>query len=185
MDIDAFLDVQWDRSTEFVPVPELAPYFKAEIDAALADLAEKSGLATVDDIDPKRKEAIRDKIAGFTVQGLTGPELGQAKKAATERKNLVAIAEGILSGMPKNILDNIKKLYGGGKDMTEEDALGFHVLMRAIVKPAIPGDKKLQVLRRMYDYFPVDFRYISNRAMFLTGRGHVPGKPKGSTPSPE
>lgn len=181
MDASAFISAQLEARTEFVSVQELAPFFKQDIEAAVSKRLEETGADAV--AEAEKAEMVR-QICGFTVRGLTGPEFGKAKKQAQDRRNFVAIAEGLFSAAPKKITEALRDLYGASTDISEEDALNIYMLMDGIIEPQFQPDQKLQVIRKLYDAFPIDFQHIARRILILTGLGHVPGKPQTSTGSP-
>jgi hypothetical protein len=177
MDATAFISAQLTPRTEFVAVPELAPFFEPAIEAAVSAHLEET---EADEISKADRDRIIRNVCGFKVRGLTGTEFGKAKKQAQERRNFVAIAEGLFSATPKKIINALKDLYGAS-DMSEEDALNIYMLMDGIVEPEFQADQKLQVIRKLYDAYPIDFQHIARRILLLTGLGHVPGKPPAST----
>ena len=177
MDVDRFLMDKLKPRCEFVPVPELEKYFEDEIDTALGEFWSRESR------DPTSDETrqIKAGVVGFGIRGLTGTEFGNAKKQAAQRKNFLAIAEGILSGVSASVTDALKKLYADDGDLSETDAFNIFICIAGITSPEMQPDQRLEIVRKLHREFAIDFAHIANRIIHLTGMGHEPGKPSAST----
>ena len=169
MEVSKFTQAKFGHRTEFIPVVELRDFFQPEIDAELNILGMKK-----EDLTPQELEKLEKKIVGFKVRSLTGQEFGRCRKLASERKNIMACVEGLLSGIPDTIRKSIREFFqGGDEDITEEDALRLHLFQAAVIEPKLREDERLEVSLRLFRYFPIDLIYIANRIQTLTGLGHT------------
>ena len=128
---------------------------------------------------PALKEFFGKAEPLWTVRGLTGQEVGQTKEAAAKNKNLTAIVEAI-AGQQKEKVQGIKDALGIGK-IPDDIAQRVAQLEAGSVKPKCDTEMAL----KLCEHFPVEFYNLTNEILRLTGQGSEPGKPKGSTPTPE
>jgi hypothetical protein len=149
-DSKKFLKTKFTPRTEEVPVPDLADFF------------------------PDGAKAV------WKVRGLTGHELGRANEAADRNKNVVAILEGIASGVAKEQTEAVKQLLGVAGSTPHDIAKRLEHLVLGSMDPPCTPDLAV----RLCETFPVEFFQITNRIVELTGRGQMPGKqqPSGEIP---
>lgn len=112
----------------------------------------------------------------WKVRGLTGQELGRANEAAARNKNISAILEGLASAQGKEMGESIRKLVNAGNETPQDIAKRIELFMIGSVEPKADLDLALHFCTA----FPIEFFQITNKILELTGKGHVPGKPKGS-----
>lgn len=115
----------------------------------------------------------------WTIKGLTGQEIGYTKEAAAKNKNLTAIVDAI-AGSQKEKVQGIKDALGIGK-IPDDIAQRVAQLEMGSVNPKCDTDMAV----RLCEHFPVEFYNLTNEILKLTGQGSEPGKPKGSTQTPE
>ena len=173
MDLDKFIGDKFKPREIFVNFRELRPYFDDEVNAAVDSWKKETGKKKIPDEELAKIEA---ETVGLRVRSLTGQEIGQARKAAEGRKDLVAIADAFLSGAPSKIRDSIREMYGDA-EVSDDDALHINVLATGMTYPDVQQGKRMDFLLKLYKYFPADFRYAAIKVLLLTGQGHQPGKP--------
>jgi hypothetical protein len=108
----------------------------------------------------------------WTVRGLTGQELGQARAAVAARKDLAALVDGILGGAGAEKADAVRKLFDLGEEVPPDVALRIHLLRLGSVAPACTEDDAVRVCT----CFPIEFAQLTQKILELTGAGHEPGK---------
>lgn len=121
----------------------------------------------------------KDEPAVWVIKGLSGQEIGRAKEAASKNKNIAAIVEA-LTGNQKDKVQGIKEALGIGT-VPDNIAERIAMLEAGSVKPKCDTELALKVC----EHFPVDFYNLTTNILTLTGKGSEPGKPKGSTQTPE
>lgn len=171
MDYQNFSTSKFIPRREFVAIPELKPFFGAEIAAALSEFENVNGRSAT----PVEAAQLERQTVGFWVRSLSGPELGAAFARAKERKNWAAIADGFLSGNPSRVVDAIRQRYGAD-DIPDEDAENIYLVLAGMEMPDSPDDLKLDTVRKIYEILPVDFRALANAVRILTGKGYLPGE---------
>lgn len=119
--------------------------------------------------------------AEWTVRGLTGQELGQAKAAVAARKDIAALVSNLLAGQSAEKADAVKRLFDLGEDVPPDVALRIHLLRLGSVSPAADEETAVKICT----CFPIEFAQLTQRILELTGQGHEPGKSgaSGETPS--
>lgn len=148
-DVKKFHKTKFKPRTDDVPVPDLKNFF-----------------------GPKEKPV-------WTVRGLGGQEIGQAKEAAAKNKNLTAIVDA-LAGTQKEKVQGIKDALGIGKI---PDDIAQRVAQLEAGSTAPECDTELAI--KLCKHFPVVFYKLTNKILELTGKGSEPGKPAGSTQTPK
>lgn len=128
---------------------------------------------------PDLKEFFEKGDPVWVVRGLSGMEIGTAKEAAAKNKNLAAIVEAI-SGNQKDKVQGIKDALGIGK-VPDNIAERIAHLEAGSVSPKCDTELALKIC----EHFPTDFYNLTTKILILTGKGSEPGKPKGSTQTPE
>jgi len=141
-DAEKFLNTKMQPRTADVPVPGLASWFDGE-----------------------------DKPA-WKVRGVSGQELGQAKQAVEQRKDIAALVSGIVGGQSAEKAAAAKKIMNIDDSVPSNVALNIHLVKLGSVEPA--ADEDLAV--KMCTCFPVEFQQISKKILELTGQGYEPGK---------
>jgi hypothetical protein len=117
----------------------------------------------------------------WTVRGLTGVEMTRANEAAARNRNISAILEGLVAISKQEKINSIKQLVGIDEKVPDEIAKRVELFILGSVEPEADTELALKVCTA----FPVEFFEITNRITILTGRGHVPGKPKPSGKTPK
>lgn len=145
-DVQKYLKTKFERRTEDFPVPALKDWFD-------------EGSPVV-----------------WTVQGLTGMEIGRANEAAKKQNVSTAMLEGLLSMRAPEIKDSVKALLGQTEIAPEDYARRIEHLMVGSVNPKCDLDLALQLCKA----HPVTFLEITNQIVKLTGMGMEPGKQKPS-----
>jgi len=128
---------------------------------------------------PDLKEFFDGEEAVWIVRGLSGQEAGRAKEAAAKNKNLTAIIEAI-SGTQKDKIQAIKDALGIDK-IPDNIAERIAHLEAGSVEPKCDTELAL----KLCEHFPIDFYNLTTKILTLTGQGSEPGKPEGSTQTPE
>jgi len=112
----------------------------------------------------------------WKVRGLTGVELARANEAAERNKNISAILEGLVAQNKQEKVDSVKQLIGIDEKVPNDIAKRVELCIMGSIEPKADTELALKICTA----FPVEFFEITNRITILTGRGHVPGKPKPS-----
>lgn len=112
----------------------------------------------------------------WRIRGLDGYELGSVEEVKRRNKQVESILEGILSAGSKKQAEAIKKLVGNSQDATDDVAKRLEMLVLSSIDPVCDLDLAIKLLKT----FPIEFFDITNKVNILTGKGHVPGKPKPS-----
>jgi len=128
---------------------------------------------------PALQEFFEKGEAVWVVKGLSGQDIGRSKEAAAKNKNLAAIVEAI-TGNQKDKVQGIKDALGIG-NVPDNIAERISILEAGSVSPKCDTELAL----KLCEYFPVDFYNLTTKILMLTGKGSEPGKPKGSTQTPE
>jgi hypothetical protein len=139
---EKFLNAKMQPRTADVPVPGLASWFDGE-----------------------------DKPV-WKVRGITGQELGQAKQAVENRKDIAALVAGIVGGQSAEKAEAARKIMNIDDTVPANVALNIHLVKLGSVEPA--ADEDLAV--KLCTCFPVEFQQISKKILELTGQGQEPGK---------
>jgi hypothetical protein len=117
----------------------------------------------------------------WTVRGVTGQELGQAKAATAARKDLAALVDKLLGGQPGERAEAVRSLFGLNEEVPPDIALRIHLLRIGSVDPVV--DEDLAV--KLCTCFPIEFSLITQKILELTGAGYEPGKAGASGETPE
>jgi hypothetical protein len=117
----------------------------------------------------------------WTVRGLTGVEMAKANEAAERNRNISAILEGLVSRSKQEKIDSVRQLIGIDEKVPDDIAKRVELFILGSVEPKADTELALKVCTA----FPIEFFEITNRITVLTGRGHVPGKPKPSGGTPK
>lgn len=141
-DAEKFMNTKMQPRTADVPVPGLASWFEGE-----------------------------DKPV-WKVRGVSGQELGQAKQAVEQRKDIAALVSGIVGGQSAEKAEAAKKIMNIDDTVPANVALNIHLVKLGSVEPE--ADEDLAV--KLCTCFPVEFQQISKKILELTGQGHEPGK---------
>jgi len=115
----------------------------------------------------------------FKVRGLTFEELNKADNAADNSKAMLNLVATLQTKDGTAIADGIKDAFGIGKDTPANMVKRINHMVMGSVDPEI--DEEFAV--KLASTFPIEFTLISNKIIELTGKGFMPGKPKGSTRS--
>lgn len=114
----------------------------------------------------------------FKVRGLTGSELAAANEAKERNRNLVALAEALVSGGESEKAEAIKGMLGLGGNVPDDIARRISMIVSASVEPVIDHETAV----KLSESFPVEFYALTNKILELTGEGAELGKRKRSTP---
>ena len=121
----------------------------------------------------------KDEKPVFTVRGLTFEELNKADNAADNSKAMLNLVATLQTKDGAAIAEGVKDAFGIGKDTPANMIKRINHLVMGSVSPTI--DEELAV--KLASTYPIEFTQISNKIIELTGKGFMPGKPKGSTRS--
>ena len=115
----------------------------------------------------------------WKVRGLTGQEMGRANEAADRNKNMSAILDGLTGEASKEKAEAVKALLGIGGTTPADIAKRLEWLVIGSVSPKCTPDLAVKIC----EVYPIEFYTITNKIMFLTGKGQMPGKqpPSGGT----
>jgi len=116
----------------------------------------------------------------WRVRGLTGSELARVNEAAEAAKNLLAIAEGLVSEDRKEKTRALRELLGLDGEVPQDTVKRIEMLTIASVKPEIDRD----VAVRLFEVYPIEMQIVTGVIMRLTGQGKQPGKLPGSGATP-
>ena len=141
-DADKFMNTKMQPRTADVPVPGLASWFG------------------------------EGKKPAWKVRGITGQELGQAKQAVENRKDIAALVAGIIGGQSKEKAEAARKIMNIDDAVPANVALNIHLVKLGSVNPAANEDLAV----KLCTCYPVEFQIISKKILELTGQGHEPGK---------
>ena len=141
-DAEKFLNTKMQPRTANVQVPGLSDWFSA-------------------DEDPVWK-----------VRGITGQELGKARQAVSNRKDLTAILDKLIGGSSKEKADAAESALGINDDVPENVALRIHLVRYGSVDPVADEDLAVKICT----CFPIEFEALWKKILELTGQGHEPGK---------
>ena len=141
-DTEKFLNTKMQPRTSDVPVPGLSDWFSG------------------------------DEKPVWKVRGITGQELGQAKQAVENRKDIAALVAGIVGGQPKEKAEAARKIMNIDDTVPANVALNIHLVKLGSVGPAC--DEDLAV--KLCTCYPVEFQVIAKKILELTGQGQEPGK---------
>jgi len=117
----------------------------------------------------------------WKVRGLTGTELGRANESAERNKNIAAVIEGLLAASARKKTDSMRKLLGIDDSTPPDIAKRIDMLVAGSIEPVCDLDLAL----KLCEAFPVEFFQITTKILELTGKGHMPGKPRPSGKTPE
>jgi hypothetical protein len=117
----------------------------------------------------------------WKVRGLNGVEMARANEAADRNRNISVILEGLISRSKQEKIDSVKQLIGIDEKVPNDIAKRVELFILGSVEPKADTELALKVCTA----FPIEFFEITNRITILTGRGHVPGKPKPSGKTPK
>ena len=115
----------------------------------------------------------------FKVRGLTFEELNKADNAAENSKAMLNLVAQLQTKDGAAIAEGIKDAFGIGKDTPANMIKRINHLVMGCVSPEI--DEEFAV--KLANTYPIEFTQITNKIIELTGKGFMPGKPKGSTRS--
>jgi hypothetical protein len=139
---EKFLNAKMQPRTADVPVPGMASWFDGE-----------------------------EKPA-WKVRGITGQELGQAKQAVENRKDIAALVAGIIGGQSAEKAEAARKIMNIDDTVPANVALRIHLVKLGSVDPV--ADEDLAV--KLCTCYPVEFEMIGKKILELTGQGQEPGK---------
>lgn len=105
----------------------------------------------------------------FLVRGLTGEEFYNVRNAVAKRRNMEAIAKGILSGEGDAMQKAVKDFFG---DLPEEQVRHMVILGTACVEPELDQEKAKKLLK----YFPLSAFTIAEAVLKATGEGSTLGE---------
>jgi len=108
----------------------------------------------------------------WKVRGLTGQEVGTARQASANRKDLGAIMDGLLGSAGEEKARAVREMMNLSGDIPEDVVKRIAYLTVGSVDP--PGSEELSVF--LCENFPVTFYDITNQILVLTGLGRMPGK---------
>jgi len=113
----------------------------------------------------------------WRVRGLTGYELAWCEEIKRRNKQIEKILEGLLQSGSQKQKEAIQQLVGSDpKNATDDVAKRIEMLCVGSVDPKCDNELAIKLLTN----FPIEFFDITNHINLLTGKGHVPGKPKPS-----
>ena len=141
-DAEKFLNTKMQPRTADVPVPGLSDWFDGE------------------------------EKPLWKVRGISGQELGQAKQAVENRKDIAALVAGIIGGQSAEKAESARKIMNIDDTVPANVALNIHLVKLGSVEPVCDEDMSV----KLCTCFPVEFQIISKKILELTGQGQEPGK---------
>ena len=84
--------------------------------------------------------------------------------------------EALLSKNSNDKIEAMRKSLGISADVPEEIARRLEMLTIGSVEPKLT----LDIAVKLSETFPIEFYQLTTKISELTGKGHVPGKPKPS-----
>lgn len=112
----------------------------------------------------------------WKVRGLTGIELARVNEAVAKNKDVAAILEGLISSSSQEKINSVKQLIGADEKVPNDIAKRVEFFILGSVEPKVDTELAIKICT----VFPIEFFEITNKITVLTGKGHVPGKPKPS-----
>ena len=112
----------------------------------------------------------------WKVRGMEGVEVARSNEAMDKNKNIAAILEGLISSGTREKIDSVKALIGVDEKVPNEIAKRIEMLIIGSIDPKVDTELAVKICR----VYPIEFYTITNKITVLTGKGHVPGKPKAS-----
>jgi len=172
-----FLQAKFTPREEAVSVPDMKGFFlnEKEID----ELNKIDARIMVEAKGPKRDAIIIEKQVFLSktiwkVRGLEGVEVARSNEAMERNKNIAAILEGLIAKNMQNKVQAVKQLIGVDEKVPNEIAKRIELLIIGSIDPKVDTELAVKICR----VYPIEFYQITNKITELTGRGHVPGKPK-------
>lgn len=112
----------------------------------------------------------------WQVRGLTGNELARVTEAVEKHRGIEALLQGILSSDNEEKADAVRKIMSLDNDTPADIVKRVEMLVMGSVAP----ECDLELAVKLKDTFPVEFMTLTNKILQATGKGQIPGKPKGS-----
>jgi len=115
----------------------------------------------------------------WTLQSLTGTELGLAEEASANRKLTTELMEALLEGRKKELIEHIKKLSGNVDEHPTVVVKKLYQFWYGMQDPEGSLDFAIDLCRQ----HPTEFFDATIKIMLLSGQGMTPGKsqPSGVT----
>lgn len=180
-DKNKFLQAKFIAREAEVPVPDMKKFFGEDpenpemIDAPESET--KAGNVTF------KKECNAALIKNpnwkppvWKIRGLTGVEVARSNEAMDRNKNIAAILKGLIAVNAQEKIDAIKKLIGIDEKVPNDIAKRIELLTLGSIEPVVDTQMAVKICK----VYPIEFYQITNEILTLTGRGHIPGKPKAS-----
>lgn len=143
---------------------------------AQAFLAEKFEPRVIDVDVPDLKPWFGDSPPVWKVRGLTGDELGRINEAVERNRNVGSLLEGLVAPGHAEKVRSVRELFGVGDKVPDDIVKRMEILITGSMDPVCDMDLAI----RLKDNYPIEFMQITNKILWATGKGRVPGKLKGS-----
>lgn len=146
-------------------------------------LSEKFEPRVIDVEVPDLKIWFGDFPAVWKVRGLTGDELGRINEAVERNRNVSSLLEGLVAPGHADKVRSVRELFGIGDKVPDDIVKRMEILITGSVEPICDMD----IAIKLKDNYPIEFMQITNKILWATGKGRVPGKLKssGETPTSE
>ena len=112
----------------------------------------------------------------FKLRGLTGYEIGRVNEKVDNMPLRLKMFEKLIAGRSEEQIKAFEKIAGISKETPTEIARRIEHLVISAIDP--PAD--YQFATKLCEDFGIEFYAITNKILEISGKGHVPGKPKPS-----
>jgi len=112
----------------------------------------------------------------WIIKNLTGNEMSLCQEAAQKNKNVLVLAEALVSHKDSDKVDALRSIIGNNEDVTGDLAKRLEMIVYGSIDPKID----MPIAIKLSDNFPVEFMQITNKITILTGMGASKAKPKAS-----